>query len=86
MVYDVTKMLDNTRPVIANSGSYPTSRTDVHDVHDYEQDPEKLRSYYAEIDKDVVYGQIQRKSPNDRRFKFAPERYARIFGEKAIIE
>ena len=147
------------------SGSYPTSRTDVHDVHDYEQDPEKFRSYYAEIDKGVVYDQIQRKSPKrqkynpalpifvseyggikwimaedasawgygtsvttedefferlegltnvlldnpyifaycytqltdveqeqnglltyDRRFKFAPERYARIFGKKAIIE
>ena len=165
MVYDVTKMLDNTRPVIANSGSYPTSRTDVHDVHDYEQDSEKFRSYYAEIDKGVVYDQIQRKSPKrqkynpslpvfvseyggikwimaedasawgygtsvttedefferlegltdalldnpyifaycytqltdveqeqnglltyDRRFKFAPEKYARIFSKKAIIE
>lgn len=165
MVYDVTKMLDNTRPVIANSGSYPTTRTDVHDVHDYEQDPELFRSYYSEMDKGILKDQIWRKTPKrqeyktelpvfvseyggikwvmaedaaawgygksvtteeefferlegltdvllenplifaycytqltdveqeqnglltyDRRFKFAPERYARILGKKAVIE
>ena len=165
MVYDVSKALDNTRPVIANSGSYPTTRTDVHDVHDYEQEPEKFRSYYAEMDKGILYDQIARMTPKrqvfkkelpvfvseyggikwvmaedakawgygksvtteeefftrlegltdallenpyvfaycytqltdveqeqnglltyDRRFKFEPERYARIFAKKAIIE
>ena len=64
MVYDVTKVIDKTRPVITSSGSYPTERTDVHDVHDYEQDPAKFRSYYAEIDKGIVRDQIQRSSPN----------------------
>ena len=165
MVYDVTKMLDNTRPVIANSGSFPTTRTDVHDVHDYEQDPEKFRSYYSQIDEGIVNDQIARKygkrqihktylpifvseyggikwvmaddatawgygksvtteeeffqrlegltdalleNPRifaycytqltdveqeqnglltyDRRFKFAPEKYARILAKKAVIE
>ncbi len=165
MVYDVTKMLDNTRPVIANSGSYPTSRTDVHDVHDYEQDPEKFRENYAKISEGLVNDQLQRIDPKrqkynpklpvfvseyggikwvmgedaaawgygksvtteeefferldgltsalldnpyvfgycytqltdveqeqnglltyDRQFKFAPERYAAIFGKKAVIE
>ena len=59
-IYDITKAIDKTRPVITVSGSYPTERTDVHDVHDYEQDPEKFRSYYAEIDKGIVRDQIQR--------------------------
>ncbi len=165
MVYDVTKMLDNTRPVIANSGSYPTTRTDVHDVHDYEQDPEIFRSNYSKIAEGIVNDQLLRKDPKrqiskvhlpifvseyggikwimeaddtawgygksvttedefferlegltdallenphifaycytqltdveqeqnglltyDRRFKFAPEKYAKIFAKKAVIE
>ncbi len=163
--YDVTKAIDSTRPVIADSGAFPTNRTDVHDVHDYEQDPDTFRSYYAEIDKGIVRDQLFRgyhgrqiskthlpifvseyggikwvmgddsnawgygKSVTDeedffrrlegltdvllenkdifaycytqltdveqeqnglltydRRFKFDPEKYARIFGKKAVIE
>ncbi len=68
-IYDITKALDNTRPVIADSGSYPTTRTDVHDVHDYEQDPEKLRSYYAEMDKGILQDQIYRKTPKRQTYK-----------------
>lgn len=69
MVYDVTKALDNTRPVIANSGSYPTTRTDVHDVHDYEQVPDTFRSYYAEIENGKLIDQIERKWPGRQIFK-----------------
>jgi len=64
-VYDVTKATDPTRPVIANSGSYPTSRTDAHDVHDYEQDPELFASYYKDADKGIVNDQLMRS--NKRR-------------------
>ena len=71
MVYDVTKALDNTRPVIANSGSFPTNRTDMHDVHDYQQDPELFRSYYAEIDKGICTDQIARKYPKRQSFNTA---------------
>ncbi len=53
-VYLATKMMDTTRPVITDSGSYPTKYTDVHDVHDYEQDPIKFKSYYAEAGKGIV--------------------------------
>ncbi|MBQ7375534.1 MAG: beta-galactosidase [Clostridia bacterium] len=59
-IYDITKAIDKTRPVITSSGSYPTERTDVHDVHDYEQDPVKFRSYYAEIDKGIIRDQLNR--------------------------
>ena len=165
IVYDVTKMLDNTRPVIANSGSYPTTRTDAHDVHDYEQDPKTFYENYARIPEGIVNDQLTRMSPKrqisktelpifvseyggikwiiaedstawgygksvttedefferlkgltdalldnpnifaycytqltdveqeqnglltyDRHFKFAPEKYAEIFGKKAVIE
>ena len=64
LVYDVTKALDKTRPVITSSGSYPTDRTDVHDVHDYEQNPEKFRYNYSEIEKGIVRDQLYRANPN----------------------
>ncbi len=67
--YDVTKAMDSTRPVIANSGSFPTTRTDAHDVHDYEQDPEAFRSYYAEMDKGILRDQIQRAHPGRQVYK-----------------
>ena len=63
-VYDITKAVDPTRPVITSSGSFPTERTDIHDVHDYEQDPEKFKSYYSEIDKGIVRDQLYRYDPN----------------------
>lgn len=63
-VYDITKAIDTTRPTIANSGSFPTTRTDVHDVHDYEQDPVLFRSYYAEIENGIVKDQIFRSQPD----------------------
>ena len=67
-IYDITKALDPTRPVITASGSFPTERTDIHDVHDYEQDPEKFREYYSEIDKGVVRDQIYRQFPGLQRY------------------
>jgi len=63
LVYDVTKAMDKTRPVITSSGSYPTERTDVHDVHDYEQDPEKFAYNYSEIEKGIVRDQLYRRDP-----------------------
>ncbi len=47
-VYNVTKAIDMTRPVIDASGGEHVI-TDIFDYHDYEQDPEKLRETYAEF-------------------------------------
>lgn len=58
-VYRVTKALDATRPVIDTSGNFHVE-TDIFDVHDYEQDPEKLKSYYAQIDEGIVNDQCKR--------------------------
>ena len=68
-VYDVTKAFDSTRPVVATSGSLPTTRTDVHDVHDYEQDPALFRSYYAEMDKGIARDQLYRTKPYTQVYK-----------------
>ena len=59
-VYDITKAIDKTRPVVATSGSFPKTRTDVHDVHDYEPDPEKFAYNFSEIGNGVIRDQLYR--------------------------
>ena len=68
-IYDITKAIDSTRPVITSSGSFPTKRTDVHDVHDYEQDPETFKSYYAEMDKGIARDQLWRLNRHRQVYK-----------------
>ncbi len=63
MIFSVTRAIDPTRPIVTNSGSYPCT-SDVHDVHDYEQDPEKLKEYYSHVDEGIVKCQIYRKNPD----------------------
>lgn len=45
IVYEVTKRLDPTRPVIDTSGNFHVI-TDIFDVHDYDQNPESFRARY----------------------------------------
>ena len=59
-VYDVTKAMDNTRPTIANSGSFPNSRTDANDFHDYEPDVELFRSNFKDASLGIVNDQLKR--------------------------
>ena len=68
MIYDVTKAMDKTRPVITSSGSYPTERTDVHDVHDYEQDPVIFKENYSKIKEGFINDQLMRMNPHRQRF------------------
>ena len=68
-VYDITKALDPTRPVVTSSGSFPTKRTDVHDIHDYEQDPETFKSFYAEMDKGIARDQLWRLNRHRQVYK-----------------
>jgi beta-galactosidase/beta-glucuronidase len=44
-VYQVTRTLDKTRPVIDTSGNFHVD-TDIYDIHDYEQDPAIFASHY----------------------------------------
>lgn len=44
-IYLVTKAIDPTRPVIDTSGNYHV-RTDIFDIHDYEQDVEKFAAKF----------------------------------------
>lgn len=71
-VYRFTKELDITRPCIDVSGNYHTV-TDIFDVHDYEQNPEKFMSYYNEIDEGIVMDQIYRRNIEEPRQFFNGE-------------
>ena len=84
-IYDKTKEMDKTRPTITSSGSYPTERTDVHDVHDYEQDPEKFRAYYADIASGVVRDQLWRQDQNRQKFNTALPVFVSEYGGIAWV-
>lgn len=45
IVYETTKALDPTRPVIDTSGNFHVI-TDIYDIHDYDQNPETFRERY----------------------------------------
>lgn len=50
-VYDLTKRLDPARPIVDASG-YTHVRTDIWDLHDYDQDPKSFKNRYAKFGKD----------------------------------
>lgn len=58
-VYQVTKALDKTRPVIDTSGNFHVI-TDIFDVHDYEQDPQAFQEHYKDAKNGVVMCQVER--------------------------
>ncbi|MBR5720971.1 MAG: beta-galactosidase, partial [Clostridia bacterium] len=61
-VYDVTKAIDPFRPMIDTSGYIHSKKTDIYDVHDYEQDPVKFAEHYETL----VNGNGERfKNPKD---------------------
>ncbi len=55
-VVNLTKSLDPTRPVIDSSGWYhSTSRTDIYDVHDYDQNPKTFKERWDSTVLDKVH-------------------------------
>lgn len=44
VIYKATKRVDSTRPVIDTSGFYHTEKTDIFDVHDYEQEVDVFKA------------------------------------------
>lgn len=46
--YQVTKLLDQTRPCVDSSGSYHV-KTDIFDLHDYDQNPENFKERYDQF-------------------------------------
>ena len=52
-VYEMTKEVDPTRPVIDTSGWFHV-KTDIYDVHDYLQDPEEFYKSFSDADKGIL--------------------------------
>ena len=72
LIYDVTKKLDSSRPVIDTSGNYHV-RTDIFDIHDYSQDMETFEKIFEEFDDRIIKDQIYRIRGKDRQhFKGEP--------------
>lgn len=76
LFYRIVKAMDPTRPVIDASGGMHYE-TDMFDVHDYEQDAERLASYLAPmLENDAVFH-----SPVDRYRGWAPYRPENYAGQ-----
>ena len=48
IIYEQTKLLDPTRPCVDTSGNFHV-KTDIFDVHDYEQDPAIFKANYDKL-------------------------------------
>ncbi len=64
-IYQATKAIDSTRPVIDTSGNYHTEKTDIYDVHDYEQNPEVIKERYCKHVKGEFYSGVNERNLYD---------------------
>ncbi len=55
LTYEVTKAIDPTRPCIDTSGFYHV-KTDIFDIHDYEQDPVVFKEHYEKMETEHYIG------------------------------
>lgn len=76
ILYKTTKTLDPFRPVIESSGGVHCS-TDMYDVHDYEQNPDKLYEYLEPMINDATYFHC----PIPRYLGHAPAREETYLGQ-----
>lgn len=58
-IYDITKAIDSTRPCIDSSGWFHV-KTDIYDVHDYDQDPASLTANYQNLENGIMNDFIAR--------------------------
>ncbi|MFC5651821.1 glycoside hydrolase family 2 protein [Paenibacillus solisilvae] len=68
IVYQVTKAVDPTRPVIDTSGNFHVV-TDIFDVHDYDQNPESFKARYEPMKSG---GAVFESFPNRQRYGGQP--------------
>lgn len=69
-VYSVTKAIDPMRPVIDTSGYTHSSKTDIYDVHDYDQNPASFKMRYAPLI--TGEGHVFRNHPRSERYEGQP--------------
>ena len=71
-VYKMTKLFDKTRPCIDASGNFHLAKKEIHDVHDYEHDPELFKSFFCDIDKGIIRDQVARKHGDAQPYNGEP--------------
>ncbi|GGF74431.1 hydrolase [Paenibacillus albidus] len=68
IVYEVTKRMDPTRPVIDTSGNFHVV-TDIFDLHDYDQNPQTFRERYEPM---KGGGEVFNTFPNRQQYEGQP--------------
>ncbi|MGZ9584890.1 glycoside hydrolase family 2 protein [Paenibacillus marinisediminis] len=68
IVYETTKAIDPTRPVIDTSGNFHVV-TDIYDVHDYDQNTESFRARYAPM---AEGGEVFNTFPERQKYEGQP--------------
>ncbi|SEK95552.1 Glycosyl hydrolases family 2 [Paenibacillus sp. cl141a] len=68
IVYEVTKKMDPTRPVIDTSGNFHVV-TDIFDIHDYDQNPETFKQRYEPMKNG---GEVYNSFPNRQQYGGQP--------------
>lgn len=68
IVYEVSKKIDPTRPVIDTSGNFHVV-TDIFDIHDYDQNPQTFKERYEPM-KDG--GEVYNSFPNRQQYAGQP--------------
>lgn len=70
LTYRATKAADPTRPCIDSSGSIHVM-TDIHDEHDYQQDPALFAEYFDQLGEGILKCGLIRRSGYEARVKYA---------------
>ena len=70
-VYQATKAIDPTRPVIDTSGNFHVV-SDIFDVHDYLQKPDEFKKCYDRIGEGIVLDQVERATPGRQKYPGGP--------------
>lgn len=78
LVYDTTKAIDPTRPCIDTSGNFHV-KTDIYDIHDYDQNPETFKKSFDSLTSDGTYNDRFRSRQNyDGKLPFFVSEYGGI--------
>jgi beta-galactosidase/beta-glucuronidase len=92
LIYDATRAKDPTRPVVINSGSMPCFDLSgnilgcTFDVHEYEQDPEKFKAVFSELDSGIIREQLHRRFKQTPVFDTGKSLFVSEYGGIAWIE
>lgn len=78
-VYDMTKLIDPTRPTLDSSGGRHVERTDIIDSHNYNQNPDIFATYWSKLGTEgLFYDPSEKKELSTRGLPFFVSEYGGI--------